>query len=126
MGRVLIACEFSGAMRRAFRAEGHEAYSCDLLPAEDGSPYHIQGDAIRAAYGQHWDLMVAHPDCKNMANSGSKHLYAGKRKSGGPDPERWARMGAAAQFFLTLWNAPIERIAVENPIMLGYPRVFFG
>jgi hypothetical protein len=59
--RVLVACECSGVVRRAFRALGHNAWSCDLLPAEDGSPHHIQGDAIKAAYAQPWDLLIAHP-----------------------------------------------------------------
>lgn len=124
--RVLVACECSGIVRRAFRALGHDAWSCDIKPAEDGSPHHIRGDAIAAAYGQPWDLMVAHPECTFLANSGAKHLYAGMSRANGPEPERWARMGAAAAFFLALWSAPVERIAVENPVMLGHPRRLFG
>lgn len=124
--RVLIACECSGVVRRAFRALGHDAWSCDLKPAEDGSDHHIQGDAIAAAYSGGWDLMIGHPECTFLANSGAKHLYAGMRAENGPEPHRWARMGAAAAFFLTLWNAPIERIALENPVMLGHPRRLFN
>lgn len=124
--KVLVACECSGAVRRAFRDIGHDAWSCDLQPAEDFSPYHIQGDAIAAAYGQKWDLIIAHPECTYLANSGAKHLYAGMNKQNGPDGARWAKMGAAAQFFLSLYNAPCDRIAVENPIMLGHPKRLFG
>lgn len=126
MMRVLVACERSGVVRSAFRALGHDAWSNDLVPADDGSPFHIQGDAIRAAYSGHWDLIIAHPECTYLANSGAKHLYAGMNKANGPEPDRWAKMGAAAQFFLTLLNAPAPRVCVENPIMLGHPKRLFG
>jgi hypothetical protein len=69
--RVLVACEFSGIDRDAFRAQGHDAWSCDLLPTERPGP-HIQGDAIEAAYGQPWDLMIAHPPCQYLAVSGAR------------------------------------------------------
>jgi hypothetical protein len=128
---VLIACERSGVVRRAFRDLGHNAWSCDLEPADDGDPHHLQMDAIEAAYGRGpypsgWDLMIAHPECTFLANSGAKHLYAGMKKENGPDGDRWARMGAAAQFYLTLRRAPIPRKVLENPIMLGHPRRLFG
>lgn len=70
--------------------------------------------------------MIAHPECTYLANSGSKHLYSGMKSENGPNADRWAMMGAAAQFFITLWNAPIQHIAVENPIMLGHPKRLFG
>jgi hypothetical protein len=139
--KVLVACERSGVVRRALRARGIEAWSCDLEPADDGSQFHIRGDAIAAAYGgvtktgsrplythesSHWDLLIGHPECTYLANSGAKHLYAGMSAANGPNGDRWAYMGAAAQFFLTLWNAPIECIALENPIMLGHPKRLFG
>lgn len=124
--RVLVACECSGAVRRAFRERGHDAWSCDIQPADDGSQFHIHGDAIAAAYGQRWDMMIAHPECTYLANSGAKHLYAGMSKDNGPEADRWAKMGAAAQFFMLLWSAPIPRIAVKNPIMLGHPKRLFG
>jgi hypothetical protein len=123
--RVLVACERSGVVRRAFRALGHEAWSCDLADADDESRWHIQGDAIRAAHGN-WDLLIAHPECTYLANSGAKHLYAGMNAANGPNPDRWAQMGAAAAFFLAMWNAPVPHIAVENPIMLGHPRRLFN
>lgn len=124
--RVLVACEFSGVVRRAFRERGHDAWSCDLLPAEDGSQFHFRDDAIRVAYGREWDLLIAHPECTYLANSGAKHLYAGMSAENGPEPDRWAHMGAAAAFFLAMLNAPVPRVAVENPIMLGHPRRLFS
>jgi len=140
--RVLVACECSGIVRDAFRARGHDAWSCDLQPCEGDPRWHIQGDAIEAAYtgvtnsGSRplsdpgyvtpWDLLIAHPECTFLANCSAKHLYVGMRKENGPNPERWARLGAGAQFFMTLWRAPIRRKCLENPIMLGHPRRLFG
>jgi hypothetical protein len=125
--RVLVACEFSGVVRRAFRALGHDAWSCDLLPAEDGETvWHFQDDARNRLTWAHWDLMIAHPPCTFMANSGAKHLYIGMKKENGKNPERWRSMEDAAAFFLDLWNAPIDRIAVENPIMLGHAQQLIG
>ncbi len=125
--RVLVACEFSGAVRRAFRALGHDAWSCDLLPAEDGSVHHIEDSVFhRGLLTEGWDLMVAHPPCTFVANSGAKHLYLGMRKENGPNPERWNSMRSAADLFLALWEAPIPRIAVENPIMVGHAQQLIG
>ena len=124
--RVLVACERSGVVRTAFRALGHDAWSNDLVPADDGSPFHIQGDAIQAAYSGKWDIIIAHPECTYLANSGAKHLYAGMKAENGPEPERWAKMGAAAQFFLLLLNAPAPMVCVENPVMLGHPKRLIG
>lgn len=124
--RVLIACEFSGVVRRAFRKRGHDAWSCDLLPAEDESPHHFQVNALHVADKFPWDLMIAHPPCTFLANSGAKHLYLGMKKENGPDPERWEAMRQGAAFFRALWNAPIPRIAIENPIMLGHARRLLG
>lgn len=124
--RVLVACEYSATVRDAFRARGHDAWSCDLLPTEGEPRWHIQGDAIASAYGQQWDLLIAHPECTYLANSGAKHLYAGMKAENGPNAARWAMMGAAAMFFRAMLDAPVPRIAVENPIMLGHPRKMFG
>jgi hypothetical protein len=104
--RVLVACEFSGAVRDAFRARGHDAWSCDLLPSEVPGP-HIQGDVCEIL-GDGWDLMVAHPPCTYLASSG---LHWNRRR-----PERQALTDAAVVFVQTLLAAPIARIAVENPI----------
>ena len=113
--RVLIACEFSGIVRRAFSARGHDAWSCDLLPAEDGSNRHITGDA-RDILNDGWDLlMVAHPPCTRLCNSGVRWLFV-------PPPGRTAEnmqdeLRSGAALFSAFWNAPIERIAIENPVM---------
>lgn len=94
--RVLVAFERSGKVRSAFRRRGHDAWSCDIEPADDGDDHHLQMDAILAAYSRGpWDLMIAHPVCTFLCNSGAKHLYAGMKKENGPDPDRWARLGGA-------------------------------
>lgn len=113
--RVLVACEFSGTVRRAVLARGYDAWSCDLLPAEDGSNRHIRGD-VRDVLNDGWDLlMVAHPPCTRLCNSGVRWLSE-------PPPGRalddmWRELDEGAALFSDLWNAPIERIAVENPVM---------
>jgi hypothetical protein len=101
--RVLIACEFSGIVRDAFRALGHDAWSCDLLPTEVPGP-HIEGDVL-AVLGDGWDLMVAHPPCTHLAASGAR-WWAEKR----------AEQEAAIAFVRRLLDAPIPRVAIENPI----------
>jgi len=113
--RVLIACEFSGTVRRAFAARGHDAWSCDLLPAEDGSNRHIVGDA-RDLLNDGWDLlMVAHPPCTRLCNSGVRWLT--KAPPGRTLADMWAELETGAALFSSFWNAPIPRIAVENPVM---------
>jgi len=101
--RVLIACEFSGIVRDAFIAKGHDAFSCDLLPTERNGP-HIQGDVL-GHLKRGWDLMVAHPPCTYLCLSGAR-WWSEKR-----DEQQ-----AAAKFFTELYLAPIERVAIENPI----------
>jgi len=113
--RVLIACEFSGTVRRAFTARGHDAWSCDLLPAEDGSNRHIVGDA-RTLLNDGWDLlMVAHPPCTRLCNSGVRWLT--KAPPGRTLADMWAELETGAALFSAFWNAPIERVAIENPVM---------
>lgn len=114
MGRVLVACEFSGVVRRAFAARGHDAWSCDLLPSEDRSNHHIVGD-VRDILGDGWELIVAHPPCTRLCNSGVRWLSV-------PPPgrtleEMWADLDAGAELFSACWNAPVDRVAVENPVM---------
>jgi hypothetical protein len=123
--RVLIGCECSGAVRRAFRARGHDAWSCDLKPAEDGSPFHIQGDLL-GHLNDGWDIGIFHPVCRYLANSGAKHLYAGMKKENGPNEQRWRDMREGAEFFKFCLNAPIPRIAVENPVMHGHAAKIIG
>lgn len=115
--RVLIACEFSGTVRRAFRALGHHAYSCDLLEAEDKSPFHIQCDVREVAAGwaprEHWqatsdktpwDLLIAHPPCTYLTNAGAR-WWAGREKE----------QDEALDFVRYLMSLPIPRKAIENP-----------
>lgn len=115
--RVLIACEFSGIVRDAFAALGHNAWSCDLLPSEKPGN-HIQGDIFRHALQQQWDLLIAHPPCTYLCNSGVRWLAPG----GVLNRERHAQMTAAADFFAKLLAADIPRVCVENPIMHKYAR----
>jgi hypothetical protein len=104
--RVLVACERSGVVREAFRARGHDAWSCDLVRAEDGG-HHIIHDATIAARIYEWDLMVAHPPCTYLSRAGARWWK---------DPERQQKADAAAAFVGELWGAPIPMIAIENPI----------
>ena len=122
--KILIACEFSGVVRNAFNERGHEAVSCDFLPSETPGPHH-QGD-VREIMNQPWDMMIAHPPCTYMANSGAKHLYIGMKRENGINPERWANMVESAEFFRMLWDLPISRIIIENPIMLGCAKNIVG
>lgn len=122
--KVLVACEYSGAVRDAFIRAGHDAMSCDLEPTEKPGP-HYHGPVQDVLYAG-WDLLVGHPPCTFMANSGAKHLYKGMKKENGPDPLRWENMREAAKFFLLLWNAPIPRIALENPVMVGHAQKIIG
>lgn len=106
--RVLIACEFSGQVREAFRRLGHDAWSCDLEPAEDNSPFHFQADAL-TLLGEDWDLMVAHPPCTHLSVSGAR-WFPEKRADG--------RQRQGAEFFMQLVRAPIPRVAIENPVCI--------
>lgn len=115
--KVLVACEYSGRVREAFRALGHDAWSCDILPSDDNSPHHITGD-VSPVLGDGWDLLIAHPPCTYLTNSGVCHLHK--------DPARWPKLFDAADFFALMVNAPVPRIAVENPIMHKYARRLTG
>lgn len=112
--RVLVACEFSGIVRDAFIAAGHDAVSCDLLPSERPGP-HYQG-TVRDLRLDRFDLLIAHPPCTYLANSGVRWLY-GPKGTDTINPERWDAMIQAARFFRWLLDAPVERVVVENPIM---------
>lgn len=115
--KILVACEYSGRVREAFRKQGHDAWSCDILPSDDNSPYHIQGDVLEIL-NDGWDLMVAHPPCTYLSNSGVQYLHT--------RPGRWELMREGAEFFAKLLNAPIPLIAVENPIMHKYSVEIIG
>ena len=118
--RVLIGCETSGVMRRAFAARGFDVWSCDLLPAEDGSNRHITGD-VRDVLGEGWDLLVvAHPPCFRLCNSGVRWLHT--PPPGRTRDEMWAELEEGVALFSACWRAPVERVAVENPIMPRHAR----
>jgi len=109
--RVLVACEYSGIVRDAFIAKGHDAISCDLLPTESPGP-HYQGDVFDLLSGERWrqwDLMIAHPPCTHLAVSGAPH-FAAKRESGVQQE--------ALEFVRRLLDAPVPRIALENPVSI--------
>ena len=119
-GRVLIACEFSGTVRRAFTELGFDAWSCDLLAAEDRSNRHITGD-VREVLGWGWDmLIVAHPPCTRLCNSGVRWLTT--PPPGKTSEQMWAELDEGAALFSDLWNAPIPRVACENPVMHRYAK----
>ena len=110
--RVLVACEFSGIVRDAFAALGHDAWSCDLLPSERPGK-HIQGDAADTAWHQGpWDLMVAHPPCTHLSVSGARHFHRKQREQ-----------VEALAFVQVLMDAPIPRICIENPISIISSRI---
>lgn len=104
--RVLVACEYSGRVREAFRARGFDAVSCDFLPTEQPGP-HYEGD-VREILGEGWDLMIAHPPCTYLASSG---LHWNNKV-----PGRAEKTEEALEFVRTLLNAPIRHIALENPV----------
>ena len=112
--RILIACEESQTIAKAFRDLGHDAFSCDLSECSGGYPeWHIQGDAIEIAYTQEWDLMVAHPPCQFLAVSGARWMY---NDDGSRNEDRWQKQVQALDFVQRLMDAPIEKIAIENPV----------
>ena len=113
--RVLVACEFTGTVRDAFIARGHDAMSCDLLESEKPGP-HFQGD-VRELLREPWDLIVAHPPCTRLCNSGVRWLA---------ERDLWDDMRAGAEFFLACLNAPAPFVAVENPVMHRYAREIIG
>lgn len=106
--RVLVACEYSGRVRNAFRSLGHDAWSCDLLDSEDDSPFHIKGDCLDVIQNG-WDLLIAHPPCTHLAVSGSR-WFPEKRASG--------EQQEAIEFFLALARSPVPRFAIENPVCI--------
>ena len=108
--RILVACEFSGVVRDAFRARGHDAWSCDLLPSERPGP-HIQGDVL-PRLGDGWDLMIAHPPCTHLAVSGARWFKDKQREQ-----------AEALDFVRALLAAPVPRIALENPVSIISSRI---
>ena len=116
--KVLVACEESQVVCQAFRKKGHEAYSCDLLPTRGENPeWHILGDVRDNLTG--WNLIIAHPPCTYLANSGVCHLV----KAGRFNQDRLGRLQEAHNLFWDILNAPCEKICVENPIPHKYARL---
>ena len=108
--KVLVACEYSGIVRDAFAAKGHNAWSCDILPTESKGN-HIQDDVLKHL-DKGWDLMIAHPPCTYISNAGARFLYP----KGKLNQDRYKLGLKAKEFFMALYNAPINKICVENPI----------
>lgn len=119
--KVLVACEFSGVVRDAFRKAGHDAWSCDVIYPETISDFHIFKDC-RRVLADGWDMLIAHPPCTYLSNAGISWLRKGRQIN----EERWSLMEESANFFLELLFAPIDRICVENPIMHKYASTCVG
>lgn len=129
--KILIACELSGRVRDALLALGHDAWSCDLYPSEStiyGNSNHLEGDVRTWLFTGEWDMLIAFPPCTYICNSGVRWLHP----TGG-NPElyekttlRWNAMWGGAEFFRTLLNAPIDKIAIENPIPHKYALDIIG
>lgn len=109
--RVLVACEFSGIVRDAFAAKGHDAWSCDLLPTERPGQ-HLMGDALENAYAHDWDLMIAHPPCTHLAVSGARWFK-----------DKQQEQEEALRFVQRLMDSSIPRICIENPISIISSRI---
>jgi len=111
--KILVACEESQAVTKELRKLGHESFSCDLLPCSGGHPeWHYQQDVFDVI-NKGWDMMIAHPPCTFLAVSGARWLY---NKDGSKNEERWKNQAEALDFVQRLMDAPIDKIAIENPI----------
>lgn len=115
--KVLVACEYSGIVRDAFIARGHDAYSCDLLPTETECLWHIQKDVLEIL-NDGWDMMIAHPPCTYLSNAGARFLYPNGQLN-----QKRLKLGLKAkELFMLLFKSNIKKIAIENPI----PSKAFG
>jgi len=109
--KILIACEYSGVVREAFRKKGHDVWSCDLLPSDDNSEFHIQNNVLEII-NEGWDMMIAHPPCTHLAVSGARWFK-----------EKEKEQKEALEFVRMLLDAPINKIALENPISIISSRI---
>lgn len=112
--KVLIACEFSQVVTKAFRNRGHEAYSCDVLPTEGNPEWHIQDDVLNHL-DEGWNILIGFPPCPRRCNSSVRWLK--------DNPSRMEQLKADDIFFYKLWNAPVKKICLENPISHRYTSV---
>lgn len=120
--KILIACEESQAVCLAFRAKGHEAYSCDLKPCSGGHPeWHIQKDCLKVVSNK-YDMMIAHPVCKRLSNSGVRWLKSPPKGKNLVD--MWCQLYKACDFYIKLRNAPIYKKAIENPVFHCYAAMY--
>lgn len=118
--RVIVGCEFSQVVTRAFRDKGHEAYSCDLLPTEGNPAWHFQEDILELLKRERFDLAIFHPPCTYMSNAGARFMYP----KGLLNRDRLELALQGKEFFMELWTAPINKICIENPIpssVVGLP-----
>jgi len=113
--KVLVACEYSGIVREAFREQGHDAWSCDIIPCSDNGIHHLVEDALNVIHWQDWDLMIAHPPCTHLAVSGNRWFADGSK------PEHLRT--DALDFVQELLDADIPRIALENPVGVISSRI---
>lgn len=132
--KVLVACEESQEVCKAFRARGHEAYSCDLLPCSGGHPeWHIQDDAVKVLWSNKWDLVIAHPPCTRLANSGVRWLSSKREREGyvwsdrakiylRDDPKIWDDFYKGVKFLndFILYGKLGKKIAIEQPVHHKY------
>jgi hypothetical protein len=129
---IIVGCESSGTVREAFRALGHNAWSCDLLQADDDSEYHIQADVLKVLDYEKWDIGIFHPPCTYLTNAGVRWLHEhvqsrkGNNKPVISGAVRWDYMREGAEFFKKLLNSSIPKIAVENPIPHKYAVEIIG
>lgn len=122
--KVLIACEESQIVTMAFRAKGHKAFSCDILDCSGGHPeWHIKDDVLNHLH-EDWDMMIAHPDCTRLANSGIRWLHVPPK--GKTLDDMWHELYEGVKFYLALRNTPIKIKAIENPVMNPYARGMIG
>lgn len=115
--KILVACEFSGIVREAFRKYGHDAWSCDIIDAKDKSKYHIKDDVLKHL-NDGWDIMIAHPPCTHISTSGQRWFTEGRKS--------YTLQKEAISFIEKLWTADIPRICIENPMGILPNRSILG
>ncbi len=122
--KILVACEESQAVAIAFRNKGHRAFSCDIQDCSGGHPeWHLKGD-VRSFIDKGWDMMIAHPDCTRLTNAGVRWLHT--PPSGKTFDQIWNELYESVTFYRSLRDAPIGKIAIENPIMHKYAKAMIG